>query len=168
MIGALNHALFVFLFPRHRREKGGAVVKTNKIVLAEPVSEIAYTEFNEKLEELRSSIMTSVKAKYLGCLTAAYGTIIAAKDTDFELLATLGAMAGFAVCREAIEDSGKVDIRQWVSLPSNIFVGTDSIEPGDYDLEIVSVNKSDGAEKVVDNRKIHIKDGHTEFIDLWV
>lgn len=150
-------------------KNGSTVVKTNKIVLAEPVSEIAYTEFNEKLEGLRSSIMTSVKAKYLGCLTAAYGTIIAAKDTDFELLITLGAIAGFTVCREAIEESGKVDIRQWVSLPSNIFVGTDNVAPGEYDFEVVQVNKGDRSEKVVDRRKIKIEgDDKTEFIDLWV
>ena len=113
--------------------------------------------------------MTSVKAKYLGCLTAAYGTIIAAKDTDFESLITLGAIAGFTVCREAIEESGKVDIRQWVSLPSNIFVGTDNVAPGEYDFEVVQVNKGDRSEKVVDRRKIKIEGGDkTEFIDLWV
>ena len=150
-------------------KKDGKVVKTNKIVLAEPVSEIAYTEFQEKLEELRNSLINNAKAKYIAGLSAAYGTIIAGKDSEYSQLFVLIAIAEFAVIRSAIEESGKVDIRQWVSLPSNIFVGTDTIKPGEYDLEIIQVNKNDKSEKVVNSRKIKIdnEDG-TEFIDLWV
>ncbi len=150
-------------------KKDGKVVKTNKIVLAEPVSEIAYTEFQEKLEELRNSLINNAKAKYIAGLSAAYGTIIAGKDSEYSQLFVLMAIAEFAVIRSAIEESGKVDIRQWVSLPSNIFVGTDNVAPGEYDFEVVQVNKGDRSEKVVDRRKIKIEGGDkTEFIDLWV
>lgn len=166
----------------YRIKKNGSVAMRNKIVLAEPVSEIAYNEFQEKIDSIHSSIMAAAEAKYIACLTAAYNTIMSSRSRSsrsygygYGMRTSSGAdmnmllaIAGFAVCRQSIEDSGKFDIRQWVSLPSNIFVGTDSIETGNYDLEIVSVNKSNGAEKVVDKRKIHIKDGHTEFIDLWV
>ncbi|MBR1428929.1 MAG: hypothetical protein IJ590_01605 [Rickettsiales bacterium] len=167
----------------YRIKKNGSVVKRNKIVLAEPISEIAYNEFQEKIDSIHASIIAAAEAKYIACLTTAYNMIMSSRSRSSRSygyvyggrassgvdMNTVLAVAGFEVCRQSIEDSGMYDIRQWVSLPSNIFVGSDSVGPGAYDLEIVSVNRSNGAEKVIENRRFNIKnDSDTEFIDLWV
>ena len=69
-----------------------------------------------------------------------------------------------------------VDIRQWVSLPANIFIATDSLKPGKYTIKISKrlnqpnsyiSNDADSLqrEKIILQKEIEISD-KMNFIDI--
>ena len=147
------------------------------LVLAEPISDIAYENLQEKISGITLKTQAKVTAQMVAGILAAEIAYTGMKTVD-EGLAQLAALGTFAGYSKLIKNAGIVDTRQWVSLPSNIFMVIDNVKDGMYTLKIVKrkneLNKpvNDGLvntaqERVVYSKDIKIDDKIT-FIDIRV
>ena len=154
------------------------VIKKQSLVLSEPISDINYMNLQEKLSGIQTRLFAGLVAKYIAVLTpiaAAYTLAMNSNSSYIQLAATAIAIASYASASYAIEQSAMVDIRQWVSLPANIFIATDSLKPGKYTIKISkrsnqANNISNDAdtlqrEKIILQKEIEISD-KMNFIDI--
>ena len=155
------------------------VIKKQSLVLSEPISDINYMNLQEKLSGIQTRLFAGLVAKYIAVLTpiaAAYTLAMKSNSSYIQLAATAIAIASYAGSAYAIERSAMVDIRQWVSLPANIFIATDSLKPGKYTIKISKrLNQANSyisndadtlqREKIILQKEIEISD-KMNFIDL--
>lgn len=148
--------------------KDNNVVIRKPIVLSEPISDISYMNLYEKFEKIKSEIISSVTAKYLALLTpiAITYAISSNSNNSYVKLAGLAtAVAAYKAGEYGITKSGLVDIRQWVGLPSNIFMVSDNVEHGEYELNIIKQSNLTLQEQIVYKNNVNI--GETvSFFDL--
>ena len=154
--------------------KNNVKVLEKPLILAEPISNIAYENLQEKINDIIVSTQAKVAKQIVIGLAASYTTYIAFKDND--LLALTMPLAVYAGYSQVIRNAGIVDTRQWVSLPSNIFMAINNIKNDKYKLQIVrrknSLNQQ--VDKGVVNAKqeeiVYSKDveinNDTTFIDV--
>ena len=122
------------------RSEDGSVVVRKPLVLSEPITDISYMSLNEKFDGIKKRVIASMTAKYLTVLTpiaATYAVARKSKNQIVQLVGYLTALLSYKGSEYLITEGSRVDIRQWVDLPANIFMVSDRIEKGKYHLSIV-------------------------------
>ena len=174
-------------FYKLMNKKTKKIVK-DRIILVEPVSNIAYTDFLQTREKIMSSIVSRISNNFANCI---YITVSSRQRTQiigwnnkmnsyFSIgsnLATgyLNSMNIYRIkrrlfsikynCMRVLNDEEKIDVRQWVSLPANIFMTIDKIADGDYSVEIIRKSKN-GSTATIKKQDFSVKNGNTIFIQV--
>ena len=145
------------------------------LVLAEPISNIAYENLQEKINGIILSTQAKVAKQVAIALGTSYATYIGMSAID-ETLGQISALGVYLGYSKIIQNAGIIDTRQWVSLPSNIFMALDNISSGKYKLQIVrrknAINQpvdkgivNAKQEELVYSKDIEITD-KTTFVDI--
>jgi hypothetical protein len=103
-----------------------------------PISDMANMMNKETLSNSFSSRGARIAIKHVIAIIAAYKTYKAMQDSSGELLARPAAFAQYVASAKGIKASEKADTRQWVTLPSNIYLNELSLAKGHYVLMLQS------------------------------
>lgn len=155
--------------------KNDKKITEKPLILAEPISNIAYENLREKINGIILSTQAKVAKQVAIALGASYATYIGMSAID-ETLGQVSALGVYLGYSKVIQNAGIVDTRQWVSLPSNIFIALDNISSGKYKLQIVrrknAINQpvdkgivNSKQEEVVYSKDVEITN-KTTFIDI--
>ncbi len=126
------------------------------LVLTEPVSEIAYAEFEKRKAGIYTGKITSLGAKYAAAAIAACSTY---KKDDFA--SGLTAWGTFAASSALISASEYADVRMWNLLPHAVYQQSFSLKKGDY---IAQIYKGD---RKVAERSFKISGGNPILLDIF-
>lgn len=126
------------------------------LVLTEPVSEIAYDEFDKRKAGIYAGKTTSLVSKYAAAAVAA----CAAYKKD-DLSSALTAWSLFAASTALITASEYADVRSWNLLPHAVYQQSFSLKKGDY---IAQIYKGD---RKVAERSFKISDGNPILLDIF-
>ena len=125
----------------------------------------------ERNRKNRTNKKKSSSNNFFGSLLsfAVETAIDTAIDTAVAYLFTEGNVRRYSVairrnCLKILTDTERVDTRHLVSLPSNIFIATDYLEDGEYNIEIIK-NKR-GNNTIIKTEDFVIKDGNTFFLKV--
>lgn len=133
------------------------------IILASPLSNIAYKDISEKIPGEKAKLITKLTTEYVTAAAAAYITYREMKEQTNEFVALLSALGVYAGSAALIENTNEADIRQWKLLPNNIYISSVSVPNGKYTIRL-SITDKNGKTSLY-NKEIEVKDGKT-FIDL--
>ncbi|MDR0572033.1 MAG: hypothetical protein LBG48_04250 [Rickettsiales bacterium] len=131
----------------------GKEIKSFPLALVEPLSEIAYNDFEESKNSLYAKLISVTTAKYISAITTSYLVYKSGIDNNNPLV-SMGAVISFMGMVKAIDNSNKPDLRQWTTLPDNIRIGTAALANGDYTVKLYSVG--DNEEKLTHSENIKI------------
>ena len=156
----------------------------NKITLIEPVSNIAYTDYLQTRASIISSIVENISNSFGGCI---YYTLTTNQrhgkkgNSLFMIGKNVSYIGNFIStntlrlnsrlldikyhCSSLLNYSNRIDARQWVSLPSNIFMTTDIVADGEYNIEIIRRDEN-GIDTTIKTQDFVIKDGNTILIQV--
>jgi hypothetical protein len=138
----------------------GNIVAIIPIVLVLPVSDIAFYEIDREIFTETSKMIATTVAKYVAAIYTSYKLYKQIKD---DKLGFIIASNLFIAEKSFIDKSSRPDLRQWLTLPSNIRIGSGYLDAGNYLLKIYSIDENSLAEVY---RK-EIKIGQTlTFIDI--
>jgi hypothetical protein len=138
----------------------GNIVEKIPIVLVLPVSDIAFYEIDREIASETDKIMATTSAKYATAVYSSYKLYSQFQDKKMGL--TFAAKL-FATEKLLIDASSEPDLRQWLTLPGNIRIGSGYLNTGNYLLKIYSID--DASQTEVYSRKINIGQD-TTFVDV--
>jgi hypothetical protein len=132
------------------------------LVLANPVSDIAYKAVDDK----KAANLTVVGIKVVGLHAAAITAAKVAYDAgkkkgmnDFVLKASV--VAAYKAASVGINQMTKADLRYWSSLNGSVRLGGANVPDGNYLLSV-----KDGKGGVLYKQEVVVKNGETTFIDV--
>lgn len=131
------------------------LIATTDFTMLEPISYIAKKSFDDRKGKMHAAIVARMTGKYVAALGTAYA--LYSQDNAFM---KLGAVASFLASIKTINETSRADIRQWITLPSNIQMAGIKLQPGKYCIEVFKNTK-----KVLE-REIEIIAEETTFLDL--
>ncbi len=121
----------------------GERVRVETLALANPLSEIAHQTLNRQMAAIKTKTGLRVAGKHLAALASSYLAFRAAvKSGKPEILATLLSTGAYTLASHKIDQSERADLRHWVSLPRNIWMGTLDLPPGEYHLAVETAGQS--------------------------
>lgn len=128
-------------------ETGEELAGTEPVVLAGPVSDLAYQMNLERASNAFSERGARIGIKHVLAIIAAYKTYQAVQKSSGELFAKPAAFAQYLVTAKGIKESERADTRQWSVLPSAVFIAELNLAPGDYIVKVASTG-SEGKEPI--------------------
>lgn len=117
--------------------QGEKLLKKKSLALLSSLSDTAFINSQEMIENSFKSRSLRVGVKYAVAIAAAYGTYKKVQESAGELFAKPAAITQFLVSSKAIKESEKADARHWSLLPSSLMSLDLRLKPGDYRLELV-------------------------------
>ena len=109
------------------------------LALIEPLSNIAFREFNNEQSILRLALAVSLE--HAVAIVAAY-QIWRQNPNDF--LTKVAALASYKAATIAIKERHKADLRYWSSLPNTVWMGGAKVADGKY---VLTVNRIENGRK---------------------
>lgn len=136
-------------------KKDGKKVKKFKPYLVNPMSDIAKEALEENALALKVRLGTRLAVKYTSAIISAIGAYKAAKSNGApKLAAELAASSLFALSIKGIEYSEEADLRNWRSLPANIYSTSFQLTPGDYELFYQDDNDKKSGQSKLESFKV--------------
>jgi hypothetical protein len=114
----------------------GKEINNFSLFLVEPLSAIAYEDFNYEKTKIYAKLTAAAIAKYTTAIMASYALY---KTADQNPLASFASTASFLASSKLIKESSMADIRQWSTLPDNIRIGSIKLPKGEYTIKLYSV-----------------------------
>lgn len=114
-------------------KQGEKLVKEVELVPIISLSDIAFINAQERIENSFNKRAARVGGKYALAMVAAYGTYKRMQKSN-ELFAKPAAMAQFLLSQKGIKESEKADVRHWTTLPNLILTNEVQLPPGDYKI----------------------------------
>ena len=145
-----------------KNAKGKELLR-EKIVLINPMSEIAAQTMENDYSSAKKAIGTRVAAKHVAAILASYKIYEAQPNALGKITAGLA----YAASNKAIAASEKIDLRQWTTLPHNIRMASFTLKPGKEYL--INIEEGQGkAAKVLKSKKLTIDKNKSYFLDFNV
>lgn len=143
-------------------DKSQTALFTKNMVLAGPVSDLAYQMNLERISNSFSARGARIAIKHVLAIIAAYKTYEnMSRAAGSELFAKPAALAQYLVSAKAIKESERADIRQWNVLPSEVFLSELELDPGDY---IIKLEPSAKDKKPIELGGFSVKEGSSQAI----
>ncbi len=118
--------------------QGKKLVAEKELVYLSSLSDTAFINSQEMIENSFTKRATRVGVKYVTAIIAAYTTYKRMKDTGAgEFFAKPAAVAQFLISQKIIKESEKADARHWTSLPGSILNLELKLKPGAYTVNLV-------------------------------
>ncbi len=112
------------------KDDQGVEVARKKMVLMNPLSEIAYQTLDHKIGKTYAKIGARIALKHVAAIVAAYAVYKKNGKMAGQFIAT----AMYAVSNKAIAASEKADTRYWSTLPHSLRLTSLSLRPGKYSI----------------------------------
>ncbi len=137
------------------KKADGKIAARAPMALTEPLSEIAYAEYQRIRGRLYSETTARLAAKHAAALAAAYASYDENNPSSLAF-----ARLSYSLAKLGIEMSESADLRYWGTLPANIWIQSFRLPAGRYVLEIVS----DG--RTAERREFEVRKKGETLIDL--
>lgn len=137
------------------RNADGKIITRAPMALTEPLSEIAYAEYQRIRGRLYSETAARLAAKHAAALAAAYASYDENNPSSLAF-----AHLSYSLARLGIEMSESADLRYWGTLPANIWIQSFRLPTGRYVLEILA----DG--RTAERREFEVEKKEETLIDL--
>lgn len=144
-------------------DKDGKEALISKMVLINPVGEIAQEAIVEHSSARYWRLGSRLATKHLTSIIAAIATYNVAKPNMGEGFAKLAAMAQYATTLQVIKSSERADTRYWSTLPADIRLANVYLPKGKYSVKAKIQKGSEvgrvihlGEVEIVDPKKKHI------------
>jgi hypothetical protein len=153
---SIKNKIMARIFDENNQE-----VEKFSVVLVNPMSDIAFRDFESKKTMLYAEITTVVILKYVAALTATYQ--LYKSNGANNSLADITATISYTLAKKMIDKSSKADLRQWITLFDNVRIGSTHLKNGKYILKLYS---DDGNKNIeIYSKNITISD-ETCFVDV--
>ena len=139
--------------------KNNTEITHNKLILVQPLSDIAKKTLDDENLLLRSKIIARISAKYVAAVVAA-NILYKQSGGEDSSLARVIATASYLSSIQIINKTSQADIRYWSTLFSNAYLTTLSLDSGNYTLKVFNQNK------LVYKKDITINKNKITFIDI--
>lgn len=110
------------------KDSSGKVIQTQKAVIMNPVSDIAYQTLDNKITSTYSKIGLRLATKHIAALLASHKI--------YESAGEFAATMSYAIANKAIAASEQADLRFWSTLPHTFRIAGFDLKPGKYKLSI--------------------------------
>ena len=116
--------------------QGDKKVDENKLILAQPVSDLAYQLSNELASKSYVKLGARLALKHVIAIIAAFTTYNSLKEKGGDFYARAVAFAQYVVSAKAIKATEPSDTRQWNTLPGRLYVQDLKLSKGSYQLKL--------------------------------
>ena len=110
------------------KDEKNKLVKEEKLILANPLSEIAYQHLENKIAGVYTKLGTRIAVKHMSAILAAYQIYKSNPSAATKFAASLA----YAAANKVIEESERVDLRFWSLLPSSQYLSSFELKKGKY------------------------------------
>ena len=118
------------------KAQDGRRVAERAFVLIAPVEELAQENVSVRSAGLYTRIGVRLGLKHLSAISASYGTysLLRGEKNNNDFLAKNAAVVQYLAAAKLIGESERADLRQWTTLPKNLWMLDTAIPEGDYRL----------------------------------
>ncbi len=123
-----------------------STVKKEKFFLLCPLGDIAENALEENSDARNLRLGFRLSSKYLAIIVSSFATYNALKKSTSPQLASFLALTEYYLALKVVESLEKADLRQWTTLPQNIYLTTTLLSPGEYKLKVIMKDPRTGEE----------------------